>query len=107
MQPHPMMWIGLGLVLEEKGAWGEAREAYRAALEVGAHPEAQLGLVWCAAMPALVGVGGHAAATPAAVGGEEALLGEALAHALMAHAQRPAHVQGAVLLGELLLAHAR
>jgi hypothetical protein len=92
-----MMWVGLGLLLEEKSAFAEAREAYRAALEVGAHPEAQLGLAWCAVVG---GVGD----------GEEERekgRGEALVHAWMAYAQRPGHVQGAALLGELLLSHAR
>jgi hypothetical protein len=97
-----MMWVGLGLILEEKGSFTEAREAYRAALEVGAHPEAQLGLAWCAAAPVLLEGGEEGGGE----GGGEGL-GEALAHAVMAYAQRPAHLQGAVVLGELLLGHAK
>ncbi|GAB5037893.1 Hypothetical protein NocV09_12100010, partial [Nannochloropsis oceanica] len=88
---HPMMWIGLALLLEERGELGTAREAYRAALEVGAHPEAQLGLA------SVSGRDGEGEG-----GGEEGLT-----QALMAHNQRPAHVYGGVLLAQKLLWVAR
>jgi len=59
--------------------------------QVGAHPEAQLGL----------------ASVSGKEGEREGWRGEGLTQALMAHNQRPAHVYGKILLAQKLLWVAR